>query len=286
MKFKTLVKSTALMIIVALTVLPAQAQNDSLKQYGIKGANLTSTTSINSPKSYTVNGKTYTTHGFSSAKEYSKNGIASYYHRKFHGRRTSSGEPYNANLYTAAHKTLPLNSYALVTNLRNNKKTIVRINDRGPFSRERIIDLSYTAAKEIGLIARGVGQVKVEALHVAANGKISGAGTKTLAKYARTQAASERLTVANIEKKNLVSGQNLSKERYKLKMLDFPSENQATAIVNRLALDNINSQVNHRDGRYEIHFGPIEDKQMITQLKMKLQKMASGNPLIVYTYKN
>lgn len=285
MKFKMLVKATALMLITAFTVLPVQAQNDPLKQYGIKGANLTRTTSIKSPKSYTVNGKTYTTHNANSAKEYSKNGIASYYHSKFHGRRTSSGEPYNANLYTAAHKTLPLNSYALVTNLRNNRKTIVRINDRGPFSRERIIDLSYTAAKQIGLIARGVGQVKVEALHVAANGKISGAGTKTLAKHARTQAASERLAIANIEKK-LVNRQNLSKERYKLKMLDFHSENQATAIVNRLALDNINSQVNHRDGRYEIHFGPIEDKQMITQLKMKLQKMASGNPLIVYTYKN
>ena len=285
MKFKMLIKATALMLITAFTVLPVQAQNDPLKQYGIKGANLTRTTSIKSPKSYTVNGKTYTTHNANSAKEYSKNGIASYYHSKFHGRRTSSGEPYNANLYTAAHKTLPLNSYALVTNLRNNRKTIVRINDRGPFSRERIIDLSYTAAKQIGLIARGVGQVKVEALHVAANGKISGAGTKTLAKHARTQAASERLAIANIEKK-LVNRQNLSKERYKLKMLDFHSENQATAIVNRLALDNINSQVNHRDGRYEIHFGPIEDKQMITQLKMKLQKMASGNPLIVYTYKN
>lgn len=285
MKFEMLIKATALMLITAFTVLPVQAQNDPLKQYGIKGANLTRTTSIKSPKSYTVNGKTYTTHNANSAKEYSKNGVASYYHSKFHGRRTSSGEPYNANLYTAAHKTLPLNSYALVTNLRNNRKTIVRINDRGPFSRERIIDLSYTAAKEIGLIARGVGQVKVEALHVAANGKISGAGTKTLAKHARTQAASERLAIANIEKK-LVNRQNLSKERYKLKMLDFHSENQATAIVNRLALDNINSQVNHRDGRYEIHFGPIEDKQMITQLKMKLQKMASGNPLIVYTYKN
>ncbi|WP_288062399.1 septal ring lytic transglycosylase RlpA family protein [Rodentibacter caecimuris] len=285
MKFKMLIKATALMLITAFTVLPVQAQNDPLKQYGIKGANLTRTTSIKSPKSYTVNGKTYTTHNANSAKEYSKNGVASYYHSKFHGRRTSSGEPYNANLYTAAHKTLPLNSYALVTNLRNNRKTIVRINDRGPFSRERIIDLSYTAAKEIGLIARGVGQVKVEALHVAANGKISGAGTKTLAKHARTQAASERLAIANIEKK-FVNRQNLSKERYKLKMLDFHSENQATAIVNRLALDNINSQVNHRDGRYEIHFGPIEDKQMITQLKMKLQKMASGNPLIVYTYKN
>lgn len=287
MKFKTLVKSTALTIITALTVLPAQAQNDPLKQYGIKGANLSRTTSVNSPKSYTVNGKTYTTHGTNSAKEYSKNGIASYYHRKFHGRRTSSGELYNANLYTAAHKTLPLNSYALVTNLRNNKKTIVRINDRGPFSRDRIIDLSYTAAKEIGLIARGVGQVKVEALHIARNGNISGAGAKTLAKHAKTEAASERLVnIEKDERKKFSKESKTFKEQYTLKMLNFPSEKHANDMITRLALDNVNAEVNHRNGKYEIHFGPLKDKQVTTQLKAKLQKIAGESPLIVYSHKN
>lgn len=287
MKFKTLVKSTALMIITALTILPVQAQNDPQKQYGIKGASLTRTTSVNSPKSYTVNGKTYTTHGASSAKEYSKNGIASYYHRKFHGRRTSSGEIYNSNLYTAAHKTLPLNSYALVTNLRNNKKTIVRINDRGPFSRDRIIDLSYTAAKEIGLIARGIGQVKVEALHIAPNGNISGAGAKTLAKHAKTKGASERLV--NVEKDERKKRSNESKnvkEQYTLKMLNLPSEKQANNVITRLALDNINAEVNQRNGKYEIHLGPLKDKQAATQLKAKLQKIAGESPLIVYTHRN
>ncbi len=287
MKFKTLVKSTALMVIAALIILPAQAQNDSQKQYGIKGASLSRTTSVNSPKSYTVNGKTYTTHGTNSAKEYSKSGIASYYHRKFQGRRTSSGEPYNANLYTAAHKTLPLNSYALVTNLRNNKKTIVRINDRGPFSRDRIIDLSYAAAREIGLIARGVGQVKVEALHVAANGNISGAGVKTLAKYAKTEAAFQRLV--NIEKgkrKKLSKESKTFKEQYTLKMLNLPSEKYANDMITRLALNNVDVVVNHRNGGYEIHFGPLKDKQVTTQLKAKLQKIAGESPLIVYTHKN
>ncbi|OOF41434.1 MULTISPECIES: septal ring lytic transglycosylase RlpA family protein [Rodentibacter] len=287
MKFKTLVKSTALMVVVALSILPAQAQNDPLKQYGIKGASLTRTTSVNSPKSYTVNGKTYTTYGSSGAKAYSKNGIASYYHRKFQGRRTSSGEPYNANLYTAAHKTLPINSYALVTNLHNNKKTIVRINDRGPFSRDRIIDLSYTAAREIGLIARGVGQVKVEALHVAANGNISGAGVKTLAKYARTEAASERLVnMEKSERKKRLNEPKTFKEQYSLKMLNLPSEKLANDMITRLALDNVNTEVNHRNGRYEIHFGPLKDKQVTTQLKAKLQKIAGENPLVVYTHKN
>ncbi|OOF60212.1 septal ring lytic transglycosylase RlpA family protein [Rodentibacter myodis] len=283
MTLKTLLKLTALGFIAVLSILPAQAQNDPHKQYGIKGAKLTRSTPMTSSKTYTVNGKTYTTHGNSKAKEYAKEGMASYYHRKFHGRRTSSGESYNADLYTAAHKTLPLNSYALVTNLRNHRKTIVRINDRGPFSQGRIIDLSYAAAKEIGLIARGVGQVKVEALHISRNGDISGAGAKTLAKHAKTQAASDRLV--NVEKKTDVNAKAL-KEQYKLKMLDLPSEKHANNLITRLALENVSAEVNQHNGRYELHLGPVADKQMITRLKSKLQAMTNGNPLIVYTYKN
>ncbi|OOF38301.1 rare lipoprotein A [Rodentibacter rarus] len=287
MTFKTPVKLTALFLTLSMGISPVQAKNDTDKLYGIKGANLSRTTPHNSPKSYTVRGKTYTTQSHTVAKEYSKVGVASYYHRKFHGRRTSSGEIYNSNLYTAAHKTLPINSYAVVTNLRNNRKTIVRINDRGPFSYDRIIDLSYVAAKEIGLIARGTGKVKVEALHIAPNGNISGAGTKTLAKYAKTKVASERLVnIEKNEKKDRPNAPKAVKEQYTLKMLNFPSEKQANNIITRLALDNINAEINHRNGKYEIHFGPLEDKQRTTQLKAKLQKIAGENPLIVYTHKN
>ena len=97
---------------------------------------------------------------------------------------------------------MPLNSYAVVTNLHNNRKVIVRINDRGPFSEKRIIDLSHSAAKELGIIARGTGHVRIEALHVDNQGQISGAGAKTLAKHAKTQEASERLVVNKIAKKS------------------------------------------------------------------------------------
>ena len=282
MVLKTLAKFTVSFIFIVLTVLPVQAKNDPHKQYGIKGANLTHTTPVSSPTSYTVNGKTYTTHSHSTSKNYSKTGTASYYHRKFHGRRTSSGEPYSSHLYTAAHKTLPLNSYALVTNLHNNRKTIVRINDRGPFGHGRIIDLSYAAAQEIGLVARGTGQVKIEALHIAPNGNISGAATQTLAKHAKTQAASERLV--NVEKKTNESDK--AKDLYKLKMLNLPSQKLANDVITRLALENVNTEVSRYNGKYEIHFGPVENKQTITQLKLQLQKMANGNPLIVYAYKN
>ncbi len=92
-------------------------------------------------------------------------GKGSWYGKKFHGRQTASGEKYNMYSYTAAHRTLPFNSMVEVTNLRNNKKVIVRINDRGPYSKNRIIDLSYLAAKELGYLNKGVANLKVRVLH-------------------------------------------------------------------------------------------------------------------------
>lgn len=88
-------------------------------------------------------------------------GIASWYSDKFHGRRTSSGEAYNKNAYTAAHPSLPFGTIVRVTSLSNGKSVDVRINDRGPFVRGRIIDISRAAAAEIGLISRGVGTVQL-----------------------------------------------------------------------------------------------------------------------------
>ena len=89
-------------------------------------------------------------------------GIASWYGSEFHGRRTASGEIYNMYDYTAAHKTLPLGTYVKVINLENGKSVIVRINDRGPFKKGRIIDLSYAAAKKIGIIEKGTARVRLE----------------------------------------------------------------------------------------------------------------------------
>lgn len=89
-------------------------------------------------------------------------GVASYYGRKFHGRRTASGELFDMGAMTAAHRTLPFGTLVRVTNPRNGKSVIVRINDRGPYSGKRVIDLSRAAAQEIGLIAAGHGKVDLE----------------------------------------------------------------------------------------------------------------------------
>jgi rare lipoprotein A len=89
-------------------------------------------------------------------------GVASWYGRRYHGQKTASGEPYDMFAMTAAHPILPIPSYARVTALRSRRSVVVRINDRGPFVDDRLIDLSYVAAHRIGLIEFGTGEVEVE----------------------------------------------------------------------------------------------------------------------------
>ncbi len=91
-------------------------------------------------------------------------GTASYYADKFHGRKTANGEIFNMHDLTAAHKTLPFNTLLRVTNLRNNKSVKVRINDRGPFVKDRVIDLSLAAAKELDMLGTGTAEVRIEIL--------------------------------------------------------------------------------------------------------------------------
>ena len=287
MKLKTLLNLTALLLFMISVAFPAQA--DTQKMYGIRGDKLSIITKVPSPSTYSVKGQTYTTKTEDDAKSYTKEGMASYYHLKFNGRRTASGDVYNSTQFTAAHKTLPINSYALVTNLHNNRKVIVRINDRGPFSDKRLIDLSHAAAKEIGLISRGMGHVRIEALHVAKNGNLSGAATKTLAKQAKTQEAADRLVLkSNTLFDNASKSINALKgtEFYRLKMLELTSRSQANKLITQLALVNIQTEVNRAGNKYEIHIGPFDNKAQMAQVRAKLQKMANNKPLIVYTYKN
>lgn len=111
---------------------------------------------------YIALGKTYTP--LTVAGNFKERGIASWYGKKFNGERTSSGEIYDMYAMTAAHPTLPLPSYARVKNPANQKSVIVRINDRGPFMNDRVIDLSYTAAYKLGIIGDGSAEVEVESL--------------------------------------------------------------------------------------------------------------------------
>jgi rare lipoprotein A len=115
-------------------------------------------------KPYAVNGKWY--FPVASVAGYQEKGVCSWYGPDFHGKSTSSGETYDQFGYTAAHRTLPFNTQIRVKNPFNNKEILVRINDRGPFMKERILDLSYTGAKELGLVGPGTALIELEALGV------------------------------------------------------------------------------------------------------------------------
>lgn len=114
-------------------------------------------------KSYRVFGQRYYT--MKTSRNFVQVGTASWYGTQFHDKRTSSGEPYDMLAMTAAHKTLPLPTYLEVTNLRNKRKIVVKVNDRGPFASDRIIDLSYVAAKKLGMIGHGTTTVRLRAVH-------------------------------------------------------------------------------------------------------------------------
>lgn len=124
------------------------------------------------PAAYQVNDQHYEVK--SSAKGYCERGLASWYGTKFHKKRTSSGEPYDLYAMTAAHKTLPLPTYMAVKNLLNSKEIIVKVNDRGPFHDDRIIDLSFAAASELDMLPAGTAPVEIRALSTHGTNKKAG----------------------------------------------------------------------------------------------------------------
>lgn len=134
----------------------------SLVTSGGECAALQKTRSTATQRPYVIKNHTY--YPLPSAHGYEETGIASWYGKGFHGHSTSNGEIYNMHDATAAHKLLPMGTMLLVTNLKNGKQTVVRVNDRGPFAQGRIIDLSYTAAQKIGLIHSGTAKVTITAL--------------------------------------------------------------------------------------------------------------------------
>lgn len=169
------------------------------------------------PKSYVVFGKRY--YVMESSKGYVEKGIASWYGTKFHGRRTSSGETYDMYAMTAAHKNLPLPSYVKVTNLNNGKSVVVKVNDRGPFHENRIIDLSYTAAIKLDIVKKGTGLVEVEVVEsgqvLPVNSGI-GAPVKTATTvssnngfYIQVGSFGDRVNAENLKKKLGAFGQHL-----------------------------------------------------------------------------
>ena len=195
---------------------------------------------------YEVWGKTYSV--MESAQGYQAEGVASWYGAKFHGRRTSSGEVYDMYRLTAAHRSLPIPVFARVTNLRNGRSTIVKINDRGPFHAERLIDLSFAAAVKLDFHQAGTAPVRIEVLE-----------------------------------RSLEELQQEPEQSYYLHAGQFSSEDQAQSALGRLAsLGNSSVQIIALErGGFALRIGPIASKPGLNRLQALLITLDIGLPTLV-----
>jgi rare lipoprotein A len=173
-------------------------------------------------------------------------GTASWYGKDVHGRRTASGELFDRNSLSAAHRTLPLGSMIRVTNLDNNKSTTVRVNDRGPFIKNRVIDLSYAAARELGFVADGTAQVSIERLD-----ELPGTTPFTVhaAQYVEEENArllKERLS-AKFEVISIIPGETNLGRVYHVEVGVYGTEEKAEIVAGRVAQEGLEPVVIRKD---------------------------------------
>ena len=202
---------------------------------------------------YTIRGVHYTP--LPTGKGYSAEGLASWYGQKFHGHLTSNGEIYDMYTMTAAHKTLPLPSFARVTNLANGNQAIVRINDRGPFHSERLIDLSYAAALKLGMLSSGVAKVKLDVLHVDELGQMTVGTGPTIPALAPPQ------SLAQTNTKNVYIQVAALQDKTKIDLLG----NGLTSLYQ------VPYQAPYENGLYRLQLGPLNDEQTSNQLLNELK---------------
>jgi len=202
------------------------------------------------PTFYEVDGRRY--YVLASSAGYVERGIASWYGAKFHGHRTSSGELYDMNAMTAAHPTLPIPTYVQVTNLRNGRKVIVKVNDRGPFRSNRLIDLSYVAAEKLGITAEGTGLVEVRAIDPAA--------PPQAAKVANNPAPSRIAADLYLQVGAFVDRENAERLSQRVTSLS-PG---AVIQVREGSSDKINGTV------YRVRIGPLPSVEAVDRLTHKL----------------
>jgi len=210
------------------------------------------------PRYYDVDGKRYYVRA--SAKDFHQRGVASWYGTKFHGHRTSSGEPYSMYAMTAAHKTLPLPTYVEVTDLDNGKKIVVRVNDRGPFADGRIIDLSYIAAKKLGIDKTGTANVEIRAID-----------PRT---YNQPQMAKKKDSTRE------------APEQLYLQVGAFTSHKNATQLLTRLVNNTtenvlINRKSEGSENLYRVRIGPLHSESEAQRISNKLGTLGIDAPQIV-----
>ncbi len=206
---------------------------------------------------YSVLGKSYTV--LPSAAGYRERGISSWYGSKFHGYMTSSLEPYDMYQFSAAHKSLPLPSYVRVTNLDNGKSVVVRVNDRGPFHENRIIDLSYAAAVRIGVWPKGTGLVEVQAISV------SPAGAEPVAAPVVPESGSDPHIYLQLGAFAEISNAQRLEQEIRRHQLG----------ATRIITTRINAREVHR-----VRLGPLGSVKEVDALVTRIEKLGLGTPRV------
>lgn len=226
-------------------------------------------TRAGNPETYVVLGKRYYVR--KSSYGYVERGIASWYGKKFHGRKTSNGETYNMYAMTAAHKTLPIPSYLQVTNLKNGKEVVVRVNDRGPFHENRIIDLSYAAASKLGISQAGTGLVEIRAIEPGE----PASRTTTLANSATPDKPDVSAPVSTPHPHRLY-----------LQLGSFISPENAESLRARLTLNDVQGvaveqSTVDRKRIYRVRIGPLKSVEEADRLALQIDRLGIGVPSIV-----
>ncbi len=230
---------------------------------------------------YTVLGKTY--HLLPTSDGYKEQGIASWYGTKFQGRPTANGERYNLYAMTAAHRTLPIPAYVKVTNLSNNRTAIVRVNDRGPFHQNRIIDLSYAAAVKLGYAEQGTARVLVEAINpgapdTAKNALKAGDTKKEGSEHESSNSAVGKNVVDNS------AGEVTGDEQFFLQVGAFRRvelANKLRAELLVLTSQDVQVKPSEPEGYYRVQVGPMSELAEVQLVSERLLQLNISQPRLI-----
>ncbi len=241
------------------------------------------------PSTYVVRGKRY--YVKQSSAGFVERGIASWYGRKFHGRKTSNGETYNMYAMSAAHKTLPIPTYLQVTNLRNGRSTVVRVNDRGPFHDNRIIDLSYAAASKLGIVETGTGLVEIRAVGPGHREPVPPPTPVTrVASKSQPPASTPAAAAVPVNYSPQPAAAPAAKPAAKeptlyLQVGAFISRSNAEQLRSKLMLNNVSKAAIHQGASnnqtvYRVRIGPIASVEEADRMASEISGLGVGTPRI------
>jgi len=225
-------------------------------------------------KPYRVKGRTY--YPLSTASGYDQTGIASWYGRDFHGKPTANGERYDMHALSAAHKTLPLPSLMRVTNLENGRSVVVRVNDRGPFVKKRLIDLSYAAANVLGYTGQGTARVRVQSLDTASP-SVPPRPIQTVAK--------DTPSPSPVSKHPLPKQPTSSIAGMYVQLGAFAQSGNASKLKTSLSAQypsiRVQPFMRSMQTLYRVRIGPFSDVQTIEHTVLSLQQQGYSNAVVV-----